>query len=311
MTHPTDFPRDPSRPALPAHLRTALWLAEVGLPVLPLRASKLPVGNCHACTSSKAAGPCRCGDRPNMKFAGPCQCPAPCHAWAAATTDPAVLTSPAWARAWRQAGGVAYHAGGAGLTVVDLDNTEAVAWARQALPATKTVATTRGEHWVYRGAMQSANGVRPGVDIKSLMSYARWISTGTGTITVLPDTVRALVVREESTHPGRGEVDSSSPTRATWDRSVATGCRHTDTFIRTGLERGLARITACRDEGAGSQAYGVARFLANQHTTCPGPCGLEILARHIIDAAVSVDVPEAYAERAVNNGFGAVLVRTS
>ncbi|MEV7519423.1 bifunctional DNA primase/polymerase [Streptomyces sp. NPDC091371] len=291
------------------HLRTALWLAELGLPVLPLRASKLPMGNCHACTSSKGAGPCRCGDRPNMKFAGPCQCPAPCHAWAAATTNPDVLTSAAWARAWREAGGVAYHPGGARLTVVDLDNAEAVAWARHALSATKTVATTRGEHWIYRGAMQSANGVRPGVDIKSLMSYARWISTGTGTMTVLPDTVRALVVREESTRLRRGEVDSSPPARATWDRSVATGCRHTDTFIRTGLERGLARITACRDEGAGSKAYGVARFLANQHTACPGPCGLEILARHIIDAAVSVDVPEAYAERAVTNGFGAALVR--
>ncbi|MFJ3858875.1 DNA primase [Streptomyces sp. NPDC090085] len=311
MTDPTDFPRDPRRPALPTHLRTALWLAGIGLPVLPLRASKLPVGNCVACTSSKGAGPCRCGDRPNMKFAGPCQCPAPCHAWAAATTDPHVLTSPAWARAWQQAGGVAYHPGGADLTVVDLDNAAAVAWARQALPATKTVATTRGEHWVYRGAMQSANGVRPGVDIKSLMSYARWINTGTGTMTHLPDTVRALVGREESTatRSRGGEVDSSSPARATWDRSVATGCRHSDTFVRTGLQRGLARITACREEGAGSKAYGVARFLANQHTACPGPCGLEILARHIIDAAVSVDVPEAYAARAVANGFGAVLVK--
>ncbi|MET9841987.1 bifunctional DNA primase/polymerase [Streptomyces virginiae] len=311
MTDPTDFPRDPRRPALPTHLRTALWLAGIGLPVLPLRASKLPVGNCVTCTSSKGAGPCRCGDRPNMKFAGPCQCPAPCHAWAAATTEPAVLTSPAWARAWQQAGGVAYHPGGAHLTVVDLDNADAVAWARQTLPATKTVATTRGEHWVYRGAMQSANGVRPGVDIKSLMSYARWINTGTGTMTPLPDTVLALVGREESTSTRSrgGEVGSSSPARATWDRSVATGCRHNDTFVHTGLERGLARITACRDEGAGSKAYGVARFLANQHTACPGPCGLEILARHIIDAAVSVHVPEAYAERAVANGFGAVLVK--
>ncbi|MEV3867178.1 bifunctional DNA primase/polymerase, partial [Streptomyces cinnamoneus] len=266
---------------------------------------KGPMGNCRACRKNA------CGGRPNMKIPGPCACPAPCHAWAAATTDPAVLTSPVWAGAWRQAGGVAYHPGGAGLTVVDLDNADAVAWARQALPATKTVATTRGEHWVYRGAMQSANGVRPGVDIKSLMSYARWINTGTGTMTALPDAVRALVGREESTSTRSrgGEVDSSSPARATWDRSVATGCRHNDTFIRTGLQRGLARITACRDEGAGSKAYGVARFLAKQHTACPGPCGLEILARHIIDAAVSVDVPEAYAERAVANGFGAVLVK--
>ncbi|MFE9843409.1 bifunctional DNA primase/polymerase [Streptomyces goshikiensis] len=302
MTHPTDFPRDPNRLALPAHLCTALWLAGIGLPVLPLRASKLPVGNCPACTSSRGAGPCQCGDRPHMKFAGPCQCPAPCHGWGAATTNPDVLTGPAWARAWHQAGGVAYHPGGADLTVVDLDNADAIEWARQALPTTKVVATTRGEHWIYRGAIQSANKVRPGVDIKSLMAYAVWRGPGTGPITALPDLVRALVVREESTRPRRGEVDSSSPARATWDRSVATGCRHTDAFVQTGLTQGLARVAVCREQGAGSTAYGVARFLAKQHTACPGPCGLEILGREVIDAAVAVGVPEAYAERAVTRG---------
>ncbi|MGW2036414.1 DNA primase [Streptomyces virginiae] len=311
MTHATDFPRDPARPALPAHLRTALWLAGFGLPVLPLRAGKLPVGNCPACTSSKAVGPCQCGDRPNMKFAGPCQCPAPCHAWAAATTNPAVLTSPAWARAWQQAGAVAYHPGGGGFTVVDLDNTDAVTWARQTLPSTKIVPTTRGEHWIYRGAMQSANHVRPGVDIKSLMAYAVWRGPGAGPIAVLPDVVRALVVKEETTLPPRGEVDSSSPARAQWDRSVATGCRHTNTFVQTALDRGLAKVAACLDEGAGSAAYGVARFLANQHTACPGPCGLEMLGRQVIDAAVAVGVPEAYAERAVTRGLAAVAVRAS
>ncbi|MFD6913789.1 bifunctional DNA primase/polymerase [Streptomyces virginiae] len=311
MTHPTDFPRDLNRPALPAHLRTALWLAGLGLPVLPLREGKLPFGNCPACTSSKAAGPCRCGDRPNMKFAGPCHCPAPCHGWAAATTEPNILTSPAWATAWRQAVALAYHPGGAHLTVVDLDNPDVVAWARENLPATKAVATTRGEHWIYRGAMQSANKVRPGVDIKSLMAYARWYGSGTGPITALPDVVRALVVREESTRALRGEVGSSSPARATWDRSVATGCRHNGTFVRAGLTRGLARIAACPEQGAGSTAYGVARFLANQHTRCPGPCGLEILGDQIIDAAVGVGVPEAYAERAVTRGFDAAAVRAS
>ncbi|MFD9376102.1 bifunctional DNA primase/polymerase [Streptomyces sp. NPDC059999] len=305
MTHPTDFPRDPNRPALPTHLRTAIWLAELGIPALPLREGKLPFGNCPACAGSF------CGDRPHMKAAGPCQCPAPCHGWAAATTNPDVLTSPAWATAWRQAEAVAYHPGGARLTVVDLDNADAVTWARQNLPVTKVVATTRGEHWIYRGAMQSANKVRPGIDIKSRMQYTRWYGPGTGSITVLPDVVRELVVKEETTRPPRVEVDSSSPTRAVWDRSVATGCRHTETFVRTGLERGLARIAACRKEGAGSTAYGVARFLANQHTACPGPCGLEILGDRIIDAAVGVGVPEAYAARAVANGFNTVAVRAS
>ncbi|MEU1310265.1 bifunctional DNA primase/polymerase [Streptomyces cinnamoneus] len=200
MSHSTDIPRE-HRPRLldtftrqaggpPRHLRTALWLAEIGLPVLPLREGKQPFGNCRACADNA------CGDRPHMKAAGPCQCPHPCHGWAAATTNPHVLASPAWAREWRQAEAVAYHPGGAGLTVVDLDNADAVAWARKNLPATKTVATTRGEHWIYRGAMQSANGVRPGVDIKSTMAYARWRGPGTGTMAALPTVVRALAAKE-------------------------------------------------------------------------------------------------------------------
>ncbi|MFJ3976033.1 bifunctional DNA primase/polymerase [Streptomyces sp. NPDC090021] len=187
MTHPTAIRRDHTgdRPLL-----TALQLAERGLPVLPLREGKGPMGNCRACRKNT------CGGRPNMKTPGPCACPAPCHAWAAATTDPTVLTSAAWAPAWRQAAVVAYHPGGTGLTVVDLDNADAVAWARQNLPATRTVASTRGEHWIYLGAMPSRNDVRPGVDIKSLMSYARWLGAGTGAVAPLPDVVRALAVKE-------------------------------------------------------------------------------------------------------------------
>ncbi|MFD6113309.1 bifunctional DNA primase/polymerase [Streptomyces yangpuensis] len=187
MTHPTHIRRDHTgdRPLL-----TALQLAEQGLPVLPLREGKGPMGNCRACRNTA------CGGRPNMKTPGPCTCAAPCHAWAAATTDPTVLTSAAWAPAWRQAAAVAYHPGGTGLTVVDLDNAEAVAWARQNLPTTRTVATTRGEHWIYLGTMTSRNAVRPGVDIKSLMSYARWLGSGTGSMAPLPDAVRALAVKE-------------------------------------------------------------------------------------------------------------------
>lgn len=174
-------------------LHTALSLAADGLPVLPLRKGKVPFGNCPACAKNA------CGGRPNMKTPGPCTCPHPCHGWAAATTDPGVINSSTWVRAWREAAAVAYHPGGAGLTVVDLDNAEAIAWARATLPATRTVPTTRGEHWLYQGAMQSANGVRSGVDLKSTMAYARWLGPGTGTITVLPDVVRALTVKEPST----------------------------------------------------------------------------------------------------------------
>lgn len=275
--------------------RVALSLAAAGLPVLPLR-GKVPFGNCPACAGNA------CGGRPNMKSAGPCQCPGICHAWAAATTNPAVLTSPAWAPAWRTAAAVAYHPGGAGLTVVDLDNAAAVAWARETLPATRTVPTTRGEHWLYQGAMPSANAVRPGVDIKSLTQYTRWLGPGVGRLTALPDVVRALVVREETT-PAPGMVVSSVPGRAIWDRSVATGCRHTEPFVRTGLERGLALVRARTESGAGSQAFGVARFLARQHEQCPGPCGLDALADAIVAAAMTVGVPEPYARRAVANGL--------
>ena len=100
--------------------RAALNLAEAGVPVLPLRAGKVPFGNCRRCADNA------CGGRPNMKTPGPCPCPYPCHGWAAATTNPDVLRSPAWAPAWRQAAVVAYHPAGAGLTVVDLDNASAV-----------------------------------------------------------------------------------------------------------------------------------------------------------------------------------------
>jgi hypothetical protein len=276
-------------------LHTALALAAAGVPVLPLRAGKLPFGNCRACAD------CACGGRPNMKNPGPCRCPGICHGWAAATTDTAVLTSPAWAAAWRQAVAVAYHPAGAGLTVVDLDNPAAVTWARTRLPATRTVPTSRGQHWIYRGTMPSANSVRPGVDIKSHMAYARWLGPGTGPLTTLPPAVRALVA-EETTRPRGGVV--SSPARLTeWSKTVATGCRHTEQYVRRGLEHGLAKVRACTESGAGSQAFGVARFLASQHTHCPGPCALEAIAAQIVAAAVSVGVPEPYAQRAVTNGL--------
>lgn len=279
-----------------AHVRTALGLAARGVPVLPLRAGKVPFGNCRFCRGNA------CGGRPTMKVPGPCDCPRVCHAWAAATTDPAVLTGRPWAPVWEQTQAVAYHPGGAGLTVVDLDTAQAVEWARETLPTTRTVPTTRGEHWIYLGTMRSANAVRSDVDIKSEMQYARWLGPGTGTMTRLPDAVRVLVEREETT-PARGEVVSSIPDRAEWDRSVATGCRHTERYVRTGLERGLALVRARTESGAGSQAFGVAQFLAGQHATCPGPCGLDLLGAQIVTTAVSVGVPEAYASRAVTNGL--------
>lgn len=218
------------------HLRTALELATAGVPVLPLRAGKVPFGNCRACADGA------CGGRPHMKSAGTCKCPAVCHGWAAATTDPGVITSPAWALAWRQAGAVAYHPGGAGLTVADLDTTAAVAWARETLPATRTVETTRGEHWIYRGAMASSNAVRPGVDIKSSMSYARWLGPGTGTITALPDVVPARA--------GGGE------------------CRHrTPAYLARGIAMAEQHITAA-SSGVHATVYRTFLAVLSTHGRC-------------------------------------------
>ncbi|PWS51719.1 DNA primase [Streptomyces sp. FT05W] len=234
-------------------MRTALALAHRGIPVLPLRAGKVPFANCAACRNNACSG------RAKMKISGSCNCLAPCHAWAAATTDPDVITGPAWAPAWEQAAAVAYHPGGIGLTVVDLDHADAITWARETLPATRTVPTTRGEHWIYRGAMQSANAVRDGVDIKSRMSYARWLGPGTGTMTALPDAVRALVVKK------------SSPVRLV-TVSVPDGggeCRHrTPVYLERGIAMAEQRIT---EAASGVHATVYRTFLAVLSTH--GRCG--------------------------------------
>ncbi|MYW14247.1 DNA primase [Streptomyces sp. SID2955] len=217
------------------HLRAALHLAASGVPVLPLRAGKLPFGNCRRCAANA------CGGRPNMKTSGPCSCPGVCHAWAAATTDPAVIASPRWQAAWHRAVCVGYHPGGAGLTVVDLDDADAIAWARETLPATLTVPTTRGEHWIYRGAMTSRNAVRPGVDIKSLMAYARWLGGGTGAMAPLPDSVRALAVKEPPT-ARRAPQSLTAPLRGHGGE-----CPHrTPTYLERGIAMAVQRITEAR-----------------------------------------------------------------
>ncbi|WP_425829615.1 bifunctional DNA primase/polymerase [Streptomyces fractus] len=211
----------------------ALDLAEAGVPVLPLRVGKVPFGNCRTCAKNA------CGGRPNMRTAGPCHCPAPCHAWAAATTDTDVIGSRLWRRAWGRAAAVAYHPGGAGLTVVDLDDADAVAWARETLPPTRTVGTTRGEHWIYQGVMRSVNAVRDGVDLKSTMSYARWLGTGTGALAPLPDVVRALADKAPAT---------VRPEACTVAMPAGAGpCRHrTPAFLERGIAMAEQRIAEAR-----------------------------------------------------------------
>ncbi|MFI9823383.1 DNA primase [Streptomyces sp. NPDC052013] len=243
-------------PSRGEHLRTALALAASGVPAMPLRAGKVPFGNCRRCANNA------CGGRPNMKTPGPCVCPGPCHAWAAATTDPDVINSGPWRRAWLCASAVAYHPGGAGLTVVDLDNTDAIAWARENLPPTQTVLTTRGEHWLYLGAMQSANAVRPGVDIKSTMAYARWLGFGTGTMTALPDAVRALAASKPA------PVGPALPTTKVPAPAGGGQCRHrTPAFLERGIAMAEQRITGA-SEAVHTTVYRTFLAVLSTHGQC-------------------------------------------
>ncbi|MGW6270433.1 bifunctional DNA primase/polymerase [Streptomyces sp. NPDC055060] len=253
MTQPADIRRAPAASGSPSdHLRTALDLAASGFPVLPLRAGKVPFGNCRRCADNA------CGGRPNMKNAGPCTCPAPCHGWAAATTDPDVVHSGVWRHAWMRASAVAYHPGGAGLTVVDLDNVDAITWARTNLPTTQTVPTTRGEHWLYLGSMPSANAVRPGVDIKSTMSYARWLRPGTGTMTVLPDVVRALTAAK-----------TAAPVAVTVAAPTGGGeCRHrTPAYLERGIAMAEQHITET-SSGVHTAVYRTFLAVLSTHGRC-------------------------------------------
>ncbi|MGW3587840.1 bifunctional DNA primase/polymerase [Streptomyces fungicidicus] len=236
--------------------RTALGLAASGVPVLPLRRGKVPFGNCPSCVGNA------CGGRPNMKTPGPCHCPSVCHAWAAATTDPAVIASPAWAAAWQRAVCVGYHPGGADLTVVDLDDANAIAWARTTLPATRTVPTTRGEHWIYRGAMVSRNAVRLGVDIKSTMAYARYLGPGTGTLADLPDTVRALAVKEPPAARPAAHAAVAVPA------GVGGECPHrTPAYLARGIAIAEQRITEA-SSAVHATAYRTFLAVLSRHGRC-------------------------------------------
>ncbi|MFK3732498.1 bifunctional DNA primase/polymerase [Streptomyces sp. NPDC088090] len=232
-------------------------LADGHLPVLPLGADKRPLGNCRACADLA------CGGRPNMKTPGSCTCLWPCHGWAAATTNPRVLTSRQWGMAWRKARAIGYHPGGAGVTVVDLDNADAVAWARTALPPTTRVETTRGEHWIYSGTVRSVNGVRPGVDIKSLMSYARWLGpgTGTGTMANVPAAVHTLVEEKPVARPAARAVTVPAP-------AGGGQCPHRSPVY---LERGIAmaeqRITGA-ESGVHNTVYRTFLAVLSAHGRC-------------------------------------------
>ncbi|MGW0908133.1 DNA primase [Streptomyces sp. NPDC002853] len=243
------------RPEPTGPLATALTLASRGVPVLPLRVGKAPFNNCPTCAKNA------CGGRPNMKQAGPCTCPRPCHAWAAATSNPETLRSAAWASAWRRATAVAYHPAGVRLTVVDLDHADAVTWAHAHLPPTRTVPTTRGQHWIYQGTMPSTNGVRPGIDIKSRMAYARWLGPGTGRLIALPDEVRALAVKRTPARPAP-EVTAAPA------RDADGTCPHrTPAYLNRGLAMAEERITKAAS-GVHATVYRTFLAVLSTHGRC-------------------------------------------
>ncbi|MFF8834325.1 DNA primase [Streptomyces sp. NPDC015130] len=233
----------------------ALGLAEYGLPVLPLRADKRPFGNCRACDDLA------CGGRPNMRVPGPCVCPWPCHGWAAATTDHRILASPQWAAAWRRARAIGYHPGGARFTVVDLDDADAVTWARNTLPPTTTVTTTRGEHWIYSGTVRSVNGVRQGVDIKSAMSYARWLGPGTGTTAAVPAAVQALVEEKPAARPAPRAVTVPAPA------SGGTCPHRSPVYLERGIAMAEQRITEAQS-GVHTAVYRTFLAVLSAHGRC-------------------------------------------
>jgi hypothetical protein len=85
--------------------------------------------------------------------------------------------------------------------------------------------------------MPSANGVRPGVDIKSTMAYARWLGSGTGTMAALPDVVRALTAAK---HAAPVPVKVSAPVGG-------RECRHrTPAYLERGIAMAEQRISEAR-----------------------------------------------------------------
>ncbi|OSC68510.1 DNA primase, partial [Streptomyces sp. BF-3] len=126
------------------------------------------------------------------------------------------------------------------------------------LPATRTVPTARGEHWIYRGAMPSVNAVRDGVDIKSTMVYARWLGPGTGTMAPLPNTVRALIVKKP--YPVR-PVTAPVP-------AGGGECRHrTPAYLERGIAMAEQRITAATS-GVHATVYRTFLAVLSAHGRC-------------------------------------------
>jgi hypothetical protein len=110
--------------------------------------------------------------------------------------------------------------------------------------------------------MSSHNRVRPGVDIKSSMSYARWRGPGTGRMADLPVVVRALAVKEPP---------AARPVAASVTGAVPVGggvCGHR---VPGYLDRGIAmaeqRITEARS-AVHATVYGTFLAVLSVHGRC-------------------------------------------
>ncbi|MFD7554656.1 bifunctional DNA primase/polymerase [Streptomyces sp. NPDC059835] len=230
----------------------ALHLAGAGIPVIPLGGDKTPLANCWACQGN------RCGERPNsLTRPGPCRCPGSCHGWSAASTDAARIAR--WG--WHRARAIGWAPGMIGVTVVDADNAEAVAWATSTLPATRTVPTKRGAHLLYLGATQTRDAVYPhhpegkGLDAKSLGAYCVWYGVGEGDWAALPQLVKDLrrPVRE-----GKGSsavVAASVPPGSTLSTPGSCAHPYPQEYLRRGVAYAEGALkTLPTEDGTGRKA---------------------------------------------------------
>jgi hypothetical protein len=110
--------------------------------------------------------------------------------------------------------------------------------------------------------MASHNAVRPGVDIKSTMAYARYLGPGTGTMTALPDAVRALAVKEPpAVRPAPRSVSVPA-------RSGGGQCPHrTPVFLERGIAMAEQRITKARS-AIHATVYGTFLAVLSTHGRC-------------------------------------------
>jgi hypothetical protein len=101
------------------------------------------------------------------------------------------------------------------------------------------------------------------VDIKSTMAYARWLDPGTGAMTPLPTTVRALTVKEPAPVHRATQAIAAVPSGAGGGE-----CRHhTPAYLDGGIAMAEQRITeAC--EAIHTTVYRTFLAVLSAHGRC-------------------------------------------